>query len=103
MVEEVNVVRYPYLFSLGLECHSGEGIVAKSKRNPLLNIILPSFLMLQHFFTAIFIDRFRSDHLLVYRIVPQGLAVDLMSVNRRLLGHVEYRIRKFELDTGQDK
>jgi glycosyltransferase involved in cell wall biosynthesis len=85
VIEGVNVVRYPYFFPFGLERLSGEGIVAKLKRNPLLNIILPFFLLSQLFFTALCIARFRPDHVLAYWVVPQGLIAYLLGiVNRRM-------------------
>jgi len=95
VIEGVNVVRYPYFFPFDLERLSGEGIVAKLKRNPLLNIVLPFFLLSQLLFTALCIVRFKPDHILANWIVPQGLVAYLLSV-------VNCRIRYSVISHGGD-
>lgn len=85
VLEGVKVVRYPYFFPFSLERLSGEGIVAKLKNNPLLNIILPFFFLSQVFFTALCIARFKPDHILAYWVIPQGLVAYLLGIfNRRI-------------------
>jgi L-malate glycosyltransferase len=79
VMEGVNVFRFPYFFPYKLERLSGEGIVEKLKKNPLLSLLLPFFFFSQILFTALCIARFKPDHILANWVVPQGLTACLLN------------------------
>jgi len=73
ILEGVKVKRYRYVYPDSLAQISGQGIVAKLKKNKFLFLLVPLFFFFQTLSTLITVINYKPQVLIANWIIPQGL------------------------------
>lgn len=80
VLEGIKVKRYRYMYPCCLEEISGMGMVTKIRKNRLLLLMVPFFIISQIISTIITIKNYKPDILIANWIIPQGFIAYIMKL-----------------------